>query len=44
MQDSLRNFKAEFFKAFSHSARIKTLELIRAGELSVTDLHDPLGN
>lgn len=43
MQDSLRNFKAEFFKALSHPARIKTLELLQAGELSVTDLQDRLG-
>lgn len=43
MQDSLRNFKAEFFKALSHPARIKILELLRAGELSVTDLQDRLG-
>ena len=43
MQDSLRNFKADFFKALSHPARIKILELLRAGELSVTDLQDRLG-
>jgi len=43
MQDSLRNFKAEFFKALSHPVRIKIFELLRAGELSVTDLQDRLG-
>jgi len=43
MQDSLRNFKAEFFKALSHPARIKILELLRAGELSVTVIQDRLG-
>ena len=43
MQNSLRNFKAEFFKAFSHPARIKILDLLRAGELSVTDLQNRLG-
>ena len=43
MQDPLRNFKAEFFKALSHPARIKILELLRAGELSVTELQDSLG-
>jgi len=43
MQDSLRNFKAEFFKALSHLIRIKIFELLRAGELSVTDLQDRLG-
>jgi DNA-binding transcriptional ArsR family regulator len=43
MQDPLRNFKAEFFKALSHPARIKILELIRTNELSVTELQDQLG-
>jgi len=42
MQDPLRNFKAEFFKALSHPARIKILELLRAEELSVTELQDHL--
>jgi len=43
MQDPLRNFKADFFKALSHPARIKILEMIRADELSVTELQDHLG-
>lgn len=43
MQDPLRNFKAEFFKALSHPARIKILELLRSGEQSVTELQDGLG-
>jgi DNA-binding transcriptional ArsR family regulator len=43
MQDPLRNFKAEFFKALSHPARIKILEMIRDGELSVTELQEHLG-
>ena len=43
MHDPLRNFKAEFFKALSHPARIKILELLRAGERSVTELQDRLG-
>ena len=43
MQDPLRNFKAEFFKALSHPARIKILEMIRTEELSVTELQDHLG-
>lgn len=43
MQDSLRIFKAEFFKALSHPARIKILELLRRGELSVTELQEQLG-
>ena len=43
MQDALRIFKAEFFKALSHPARIKILELLRTGELSVTELQEQLG-
>ncbi|MCX6064776.1 MAG: metalloregulator ArsR/SmtB family transcription factor [Chloroflexi bacterium] len=43
MQDPLRNFKAEFFKALSHPARIKILEILRTDELSVTELQDHLG-
>jgi DNA-binding transcriptional ArsR family regulator len=43
VQDPLRNFKAEFFKALSHPARIKILELLRGGELSVTELQEHLG-
>ena len=43
MQDSLRNFKADFFKALSNPARIKILELLRTGELSVTELQERLG-
>jgi ArsR family transcriptional regulator len=42
MQDSLRIFKAEFFKALSHPARIKIIELLRAGELNVTELQEQL--
>lgn len=43
MQDPLRNFKTELFKALSHPARIKILELLRKGELNVTELQDALG-
>jgi len=43
MQDPLRNFKAEFFKALSHPARIKILDMLRTDELSVTELQDRLG-
>ena len=43
MQDSLRIFKADFFKALSHPARIKILELLRGGELRVTELLERLG-
>lgn len=42
MQDSLNKFKAEFFKALSHPARIKILELLRLGEMSVTELQADL--
>ena len=42
MQDSLRNFKADFFKALSNPARIQILELLRGGELSVTRLQAKL--
>ncbi len=38
MEDTLRRFKAEFFKALAHPARLKILELLRAGELSVNEL------
>jgi DNA-binding transcriptional ArsR family regulator len=43
MQDSLRNFKADFFKALSNPARIQILEQLRGGELSVTELQERLG-
>lgn len=43
MQDPLRSFKAEFFKALSHPARIKILETLRSEELSVTELQAHLG-
>lgn len=38
MRDPLRQFKAEFFKALAHPARIKILELLRQGEMSVAEL------
>jgi ArsR family transcriptional regulator len=38
MQDPLRQFKAEFFKALAHPVRIKILELLRENELSVNEL------
>ena len=38
MQDALHRFKAEFFKALAHPVRIKILELLRPGEMSVTHL------
>lgn len=42
MQDSLPNFKADFFKALAHPIRIKILEFLRYGELSVTELQERL--
>jgi DNA-binding transcriptional ArsR family regulator len=38
LRDPLRQFKAEFFKALAHPARIKILESLRAGEKSVNEL------
>jgi len=43
MNSPLRNFKAEFYKALSHPARIKILELLRSGELSVSELQEQIG-
>jgi DNA-binding transcriptional ArsR family regulator len=42
MLDPLRGFKAEFFKALAHPTRIKILELLRSGEMSVTELQAQL--
>lgn len=42
MRDPVRQFKAEFFKALAHPARLKLLELLRDGELSVTELQTRL--
>jgi DNA-binding transcriptional ArsR family regulator len=42
MQDSLRNFKAEFFKALAHPIRIQILETLRDGERNVTELQEIL--
>ena len=38
MRDPLRQFKAEFFKALAHPARIKIIESLRTGEKSVNEL------
>ena len=37
-QQPLHRFKAEFFRALGHPARLRILELLRTGELSVTEL------
>lgn len=42
MPDSLRRFKAEFFKALGHPTRISILELLRSGEMSVNELQTKL--
>lgn len=43
MPHSLQTFKAEFFKALSHPARIRILESLREGEKSVMQLQADLG-
>lgn len=42
MQETLRRFKAEFFKALAHPTRIHILESLRAGERNVSDLQEIL--
>lgn len=42
MYQPLHRFKAEFFKALAHPARIRILELLRGGERSVTFLQGQL--
>jgi ArsR family transcriptional regulator len=41
--DGLRQFKAEFFKALAHPLRIRILELLRRGPLSVGQLQELIG-
>ena len=41
--ERLRRFKAEFFKALAHPLRIRILELLRAGPLSVTQIQEATG-
>jgi len=41
--EGLRQFKAEFFKALAHPLRIRILETLRAGQLSVSQLHEAVG-
>lgn len=38
MDQPLHQFKAELFKAFGHPLRIKILELLRGGDLTVAEL------
>jgi len=42
MARSLQQFKAELFRALSHEVRIRVLEELRSGELSVGQLQDRL--
>jgi ArsR family transcriptional regulator len=42
--EGLRQFKAEFFKALAHPMRIRILELLRGGPLSVGQLQDAIGS
>lgn len=39
---SLQGFKADLFKALAHPARIRILELLRSGEMTVTELSNRL--
>lgn len=41
--ERLHQFKAEFFKALGHPLRIRILELLRGGPLSVTQIQEATG-
>jgi ArsR family transcriptional regulator len=41
--EGLRQFKAEFFKGLAHPLRIRILELLREGPMSVSQLHEAAG-
>jgi len=41
--ERLRQFKAEFFKALGHPLRVRILELLRDGPLSVTQIQEVTG-
>jgi ArsR family transcriptional regulator len=41
--EGLRQFKAEFFKALAHPMRIRILELLHRGPLSVGQLQEAIG-
>jgi ArsR family transcriptional regulator len=43
MQETLRQFKADFFQALAHPTRIAIVEHLRDGELSAGALIDKLG-
>jgi DNA-binding transcriptional ArsR family regulator len=42
-RDGLRQFKTEFFKALAHPLRIRLLELLRPGPMSVGQLQHAIG-
>jgi ArsR family transcriptional regulator len=42
LRDPARHFKAEFFRALGHPARLKILEFLSTGEKSVTELQNHL--
>ena len=42
-RDGLRQFKTEFFKALAHPLRIRLLELLRPGPMSVGQLQAAIG-
>lgn len=42
--DRLRRFKAEFFKALGHPLRVRILELLRDGPMSVTQIQEATGS
>jgi DNA-binding transcriptional ArsR family regulator len=41
--ERLREFKAAFFRALAHPLRIRILELLRGGPLSVTQIQEATG-
>lgn len=41
--ERLRQFKAEFFRALAHPLRIRIVELLRSGPLSVSRIQEGLG-
>lgn len=43
MNEALRRFKAEFFKALAHPLRIQIIDALRDGERGVNDLAELLG-
>ena len=41
--ESIHRIKAEFFRALGHPARVRALELLKGGEMTVGDLQAELG-